>query len=68
MNTTNQGEQIWELGFYVKGERYKAPTNLYLIEITKLETLRFMRCYILGTDFLFNYGRKTICLGIFTIF
>jgi len=48
------------VGFYAKGERYKAPTNsVFNREITKLETSSvYGGCYILGTDFLFNYGKK----------
>ena len=48
------------VGFYAKGERYKAPTNsVFNREITKLETSSvYGGCYILGTDFLFNYRKK----------
>jgi hypothetical protein len=48
------------VGFYAKGERYKAPTSsVFNREITKLETSSvYGGCYILGTDFLFNYGKK----------
>ena len=48
------------VGFYSKGESYKAPQNsVFNREITKLENASvYGGCYILGTDFLFNYGKK----------
>lgn len=48
------------LGFYPKGESYKAPKNsVFNREVSKLETARvYGGSYILGTDFLFNYGKK----------
>lgn len=48
------------VGFYAKGENYKAPSNsVFNREVTKLETSSvYGGCYILGTDFLFNYGKK----------
>lgn len=48
------------VGFYAKGENYKAPRNsVFNREVTKLETSSvYGGCYILGTDFIFNYGKK----------
>lgn len=48
------------LGFYPKGGNYKAPQNsVFNREVSKLETARvYGGSYILGTDFLFNYGKK----------
>jgi len=48
------------VGFYAKGENYKAPINsVFNREVSKLETSSvYGGCYILGTDFLFNYGKK----------
>lgn len=48
------------LGFYPKGGSYKAPQNsVFNREVSKLETARvYGGSYILGTDFLFNYGKK----------
>lgn len=48
------------VGFYSKGENYKAPKNsVFNREVSKLENASvYGGCYILGTDFLFNYGKK----------
>ena len=48
------------VGFYSKGENYKAPQNsVFNREVMKLENASvYGGCYILGTDFLFNYGKK----------
>ncbi|HAG28916.1 MAG TPA: hypothetical protein DCL39_05625 [Alteromonas macleodii] len=48
------------VGFYAKGENYKAPINsVFNREVSKLETSSvYGGCYILGTDFLFSYGKK----------
>jgi len=48
------------IGFYSKGENYKAPNNsVFNRDVTKLETASvYGGCYVLGTDFLFNYGKK----------
>jgi len=48
------------IGFYSKGESYKAPKNsVFNREVSKLENASvYGGCYILGTDFLFNYGKK----------
>jgi len=48
------------VGFYSKGENYKAPQNsVFNREVVKLENASvYGGCYILGTDFLFNYGKK----------
>jgi len=48
------------VGFYSKGESYKAPKNsVFNREVSKLENASvYGGCYILGTDFLFNYGKK----------
>ena len=46
------------IGFYAKGENYKAPQNsVFNREVMKLENASvYGGCYILGTDYLFNYG------------
>jgi hypothetical protein len=48
------------VGFYSKGESYKAPKNsVFNREVSKLENASvYGGCYILGTDFLFDYGKK----------
>ena len=48
------------IGFYSKGENYKPPVNsVFNREVSKLETACvYGGCYILGTDFMFNYGKK----------
>jgi hypothetical protein len=48
------------VGFYAKGENYRAPNNsVFNRDVTKLETSSvYGGCYILGTDYLFNYGKK----------
>ena len=48
------------VGFYAKGENYKAPSNsVFNRDVYKLETSSvYGGCYILGTDYLFNYGKK----------
>lgn len=48
------------IGFYSKGESYKGPRNsVFNRDVMKLETASvYGGCYILGTDFLFNYGKK----------
>lgn len=48
------------VGFYSKGETYKTPQNsVFNREISKLETASvYGGCYILGTEFVFDYGKK----------
>jgi len=48
------------VGFYSKGENYKAPQNsVFNREVMKMENSAvYGGCYVLGTDFLFNYGKK----------
>ena len=48
------------VGFYPKGENYKAPQNsVFNREVTKLESANvYGGCFVLGTDFLFNYDKK----------
>ena len=48
------------VGFYSKGESYKTPQNsVFNREVVKLENASvYGGCYVLGTDFLFNYGKK----------
>jgi hypothetical protein len=48
------------VGFYSKGENYKAPkSSVFNREVSKLENASvYGGCYILGTDFLFDYGKK----------
>ena len=48
------------IGFYSKGENYRAPNNsVFNRDVMKLETASvYGGCYVLGTDFLFNYGKK----------
>jgi hypothetical protein len=47
-------------GFYMKGDNYKAPLNsVYERSVEKLENaVIYGGCYVLGTDFLFNYGKE----------
>jgi hypothetical protein len=49
------------IGFYAKGENYKAPQNsVFNRDVMKMETASvYGGCYILGTDYLFSYGKKT---------
>ncbi len=49
------------VGFYQKGENYKAPTNsVFNRSVSKLENATvYGGCYILGCDMIFNYGLKT---------
>lgn len=53
--------QYGNVGFYPKGENYKAPKNsVFNREVTKFENATvYGGCYILGTDYIFNYGKKT---------
>ena len=48
------------IGFYAKGENYKGPQNsVFNRDVVKLETTSvYGGSYILGTDYLFNYGKK----------
>lgn len=48
------------VGFYSKGETYKAPqSSVFNREVSKLETASvYGGCYILGTEFVFDYGKK----------
>jgi hypothetical protein len=48
------------VGFYSKGGSYKAPQNsVFNREVMKMENASvYGGCYILGTDFLFNYDKK----------
>ena len=48
------------IGFYSKGESYKGPQNsVFNREVVKLESASvYGGCYVLGTDFLFNYSKK----------
>tara|TARA_S200002703_G_scaffold98111_1_gene84806 strand:+ start:603 stop:3029 length:2427 start_codon:yes stop_codon:yes gene_type:complete len=49
------------VGFYSKGESYKTPQNsVFNREVQKLESASvYGGCHILGTDFVFDYGKKT---------
>ena len=49
------------VGFYQKGENYKAPTNsVFNRSVSKLENATvYGGCHILGCDMIFNYGLKT---------
>ena len=49
------------VGFYFKGDNYKAPENsVYKRDVKKMENATvYGGCYIMGTDKLFNYGQKT---------
>ena len=49
------------VGFYSKGESYKAPQNsVFEREVQKLESASvYGGSYILGTDFVFDYCKKT---------
>ena len=48
------------VGFYAKGENYKGPQNsVFNRDVMKLETASvYGGCHVLGTDYLFNYGKK----------
>ena len=48
------------VGFYSKGENYKGPRNsVFNREVSKLEVASvYGGSYILGTDYIFDYGRK----------
>jgi len=48
------------IGFYSKGENYKVPQNsVFNRDVMKMENATlYGGSYILGTDFLFNYGKK----------
>ena len=48
------------IGFYQKGENYKAPQNsIFNRDVVKLESASvYGGSYILGTDFLFGYTKK----------
>ena len=48
------------IGFYSKGESYKGPQNsVFNRDVVKLESASvYGGCYVLGTDFLFNYSKK----------
>tara|TARA_R110001606_G_scaffold348736_3_gene498366 strand:- start:581 stop:3031 length:2451 start_codon:yes stop_codon:yes gene_type:complete len=47
-------------GFYMKGDNYKTPANsIYQRSVEKLEnSVVYEGTYVLGTDYLFNYGRQ----------
>ena len=49
------------VGFYFKGDNYKAPENsVYKREVKKMENATvYGGCYVMGTNMLFNYGQKT---------
>jgi len=49
------------VGFYFKGDNYKAPENsVYKREVKKMENATvYGGCYVMGTNTLFNYGQKT---------
>jgi hypothetical protein len=49
------------MGFYFKGDNYKAPENsVFKRDVKKMENATvYGGCYVLGTDKLFNYGQKT---------
>ena len=48
------------VGFYSKGDNYKGPKNsVFNREVSKLEVASiYGGSYILGTDYIFDYGRK----------
>jgi hypothetical protein len=48
------------VGFYAKGENYKGPQNsVFNRAVMKMETASvYGGCHVLGTDYLFNYGKK----------
>jgi hypothetical protein len=56
----NKESRYGNVGFYSKGETYKGPQNsVFNREVVKLESASvYGGCYVLGTDFLFNYSKK----------
>ncbi len=56
----NKESRYGNIGFYSKGENYKGPQNsVFNREVVKLESASiYGGCYVLGTDFLFNYSKK----------
>jgi len=56
----NKESKYGNVGFYSKGESYKKPQNsVFNRDVVKLESASvYGGCYILGTDFLFNYSKK----------
>ena len=56
----NKESRYGNVGFYSKGEAYKGPQNsVFNREVVKLESASvYGGCYVLGTDFLFNYSKK----------
>jgi len=56
----NKESRHGNIGFYSKGENYKGPQNsVFNREVVKLESASiYGGCYVLGTDFLFNYSKK----------
>ena len=56
----NKESRYGNVGFYSKGESYKGPQNsVFNREVVKLESASvYGGCYVLGTDFLFNYSKK----------
>jgi len=57
----NKESRYGNVGFYSKGENYKGPQNsVFNRDVVKLESASvYGGCYVLGTDFLFNYSKKT---------
>ncbi len=49
------------VGFYFKGDNYKAPENsVYKRDVKKMENATvYGGCYVMGTNTLFNYAQKT---------
>jgi len=56
----NKESRHGNVGFYSKGEAYKGPKNsVFNRDVVKLESASvYGGCYVLGTDFLFNYSKK----------
>ena len=56
----NKESRHGNVGFYSKGENYKGPQNsVFNRDVVKLESASvYGGCYVLGTDFLFNYSKK----------
>jgi len=56
----NKESRYGNVGFYSKGENYKGPQNsVFNRDVVKLESASvYGGCYVLGTDFLFNYSKK----------
>jgi len=56
----NKESRYGNIGFYSKGESYKGPQNsVFNRDVVKLESASiYGGCYVLGTDFLFNYIKK----------